>query len=221
VYSGHIGHLGPFMFLKQVYSKGIDLVNAVEVAVYACIREKICNFKAKPDGNNIFGSAGKPITFLKDTNNKVLNPAQKPFRVIKQLFGAYTSPGDVVLDVFAGTGQVALTAVELGLGSVFIKKDPIQVGFLKEFLQKEASDRIDTFTSYNECNKCTLARSLGLKKTARSAKVVANVSMVSVPFPVPQMEPISAVKSAKIVLCLDWDSAYYIIFLQQASLAWS
>ena len=155
MYSGCIGHFGPLMFLKQVYPKGIDLVNAVEVAVYACIREKICNFKAKPDGNNIFGSAGERITFLKDTNNKVMNPAQKPFRAIKQLLGAYTSPSDVVLDVFAGTRQVAHVAVELGLGSVSIEKDPIQVGFLKEFLQKEASDRIDTFASYNECNKCS------------------------------------------------------------------
>ena len=93
MYGGHIGHFGPLMFLKQVYLKGIDLVNAVEVAVYARIREKICNFKAKPDDNNIFGSAGEPITFLKDTNNKVLNPAQKPFRAIKQLLSAYTSPG--------------------------------------------------------------------------------------------------------------------------------
>ena len=61
----------------------------------------------------------------------------------------------LALNVFAGTRQVARAAVELGLGSVSIKKDPIQVGFLKEFLQKEASDRIDTSASYNKCNKCS------------------------------------------------------------------
>ena len=144
------------------------MVNAVEVAIYTHIREKIYNFKAKPDGNNIFGSAGEPITFLKDTNNKVLNPAQKPFRVIKQLLSAYTSLGDVVFDVFAGTEQVACAAVGLGLGSVSIKKDPIQVEFLKEFLQKEASDRIDTFASYNECNKCS--KVIGAEKDSKVCK---------------------------------------------------
>jgi len=47
----------------------------MEVTVYAWIREKIYNFKAKPTGNNIFSFTFKQITFLKNTNNKVLNPA--------------------------------------------------------------------------------------------------------------------------------------------------
>jgi hypothetical protein len=42
----------------------------------------MANFLAKPDGNNVFGSVKEGITFLKDWNNQVLNPAQKPYKAI-------------------------------------------------------------------------------------------------------------------------------------------
>lgn len=61
-----ISHFKPLVFLKYVFSKEINLVNTVEVTVYTWIKEKICNFKAKPDGNNIFSFANELITFLKD-----------------------------------------------------------------------------------------------------------------------------------------------------------
>lgn len=37
--------------------------------------------------------------------------------------------------------------MDLSLSSVFIKKNPIQVGFLKEFLQKEVFNKIKTFNN--------------------------------------------------------------------------
>ena len=45
--------------------------------------------------------------------------------MIKQLFSAYTSLKDIVLNIFAETGQIACAVVDLGLSFVFIKKDPI------------------------------------------------------------------------------------------------
>jgi len=41
------------------------------------------------------------------------------------LLAAYTTLGDIVLNIFAGTGQVACIAVELELSSVSIKNDLI------------------------------------------------------------------------------------------------
>ena len=149
-----LSHVGCHVFLKQVYLKGPDLANAVEVAVYARIGDKLVNFEAKGDGNNVFGAVDKPIAFLKDLNNKTLNPAQKPFNAIKDLVATYTIPGEFVLDLFAGTGQVAHAAVELGIGSVSVEKDEIQCGFLKEFLQKASTSGIKFTATYRTCNNC-------------------------------------------------------------------
>lgn len=60
----------------------------------------------------------------------------------------------MVLDVFAGTGQVARAAVELGFGSVSVDKDPIQMGFLREFLQQASTKGIPSKAVYDTCNKC-------------------------------------------------------------------
>jgi hypothetical protein len=108
-----ICHRGPLVFLKQAYGRGQDLANTAEVALYVRIGTKMANFLAKPDRNNVFGSVKEGITFLKDWNNQVLNPAQKPYKAIKQLLAVYTTPGEMVLDIFAGTGQVARAAVKI------------------------------------------------------------------------------------------------------------
>ena len=121
-----VNHIAPHVLLKKIFPCGQDLGNAVEVAVYARIGDNIqANLKAKPDGTNIFGSADEAISFLRDQNNKVLNPAQKPYEAIKTLVETYTLPGEYVLDLFAGTGQVTCAACELGFGSVSVEKDPI------------------------------------------------------------------------------------------------
>ena len=155
LFGPRVSHLGPLVLLKKVFSKGCDLVNAVEVAVCARIGDKPVNFKAKPDGCNIFGSQEQNIDFLKDMHNKVLNPAQKPFEAIKTVVETYCAPGEVVLDLFAGTGQVARAAVELGISSVSVDKDEIQIGFLREFLQKASTSDISSTAVYQYCNQCT------------------------------------------------------------------
>ncbi|MFO0359707.1 MAG: DNA methyltransferase [Flavobacteriales bacterium] len=154
LFGPRVSHLGPLVLLKKTFPRGPDLVNAVEVAVYARIGDKPLNIKAKADGNNVFGSTDEAITFLKDQNNKPLNPAQKPFQAISQLVETYTVPGEYVLDLFAGTGQVMRAAVELGIGSLSIEKDPLQIGHMKEFLQKASSSNRESLATYSTCNKC-------------------------------------------------------------------
>lgn len=154
VFGPRVSHIGPLILLKKVFAQGPDLVNAVEVAVHARIGDKPLNLKAKSDGNNIFGSTEEAITYLKDQNNKILNPAQKPFQAIHQLVETYAVPGEFVLDLFAGTGQVMKAAADLSIGSVSIEKDPLQIGYLKEHLQKATSSNRDSAATYSTCNKC-------------------------------------------------------------------
>ena len=125
------------------------------VAVYAHIGEKDCNLSAKAEVNNIFGSTSETITYIKDMNNKTLNSAQKLFGAIKELLQVYTLPGEMVLDLFAETDQVAKAAVELGISSLSVEKDPLQVGVLREFLQKAASSGVPRSAIYQACNRCS------------------------------------------------------------------
>ena len=154
MFGPRIGHIGCHVFHKKVFAQGPDLPNAVEVAVYARIGTKPVNFESKAEVNNIFGSTNESISFIKDIHNKTLNPAQKPFEAIKQLVQTYCVPGEFVLDLFAGTGQVARAAIELGIGSVSVEKDPTQVAYLKEFLEKAMTSGIVTTATYDKCNKC-------------------------------------------------------------------
>ncbi|MBE9117270.1 DNA methylase [Lusitaniella coriacea LEGE 07157] len=57
------------------------------------------------------------------TGNR-LHPTQKPVESLKAIIAAYSQPGDVVLDPFAGSGSTAVAARELGRLYIGIEKDP-------------------------------------------------------------------------------------------------
>jgi adenine-specific DNA-methyltransferase len=50
------------------------------------------------------------------------HPHQKPLVAIKPLIDAYSRPGDVVLDPFAGSGTTAIAARRLGRQFILIEK---------------------------------------------------------------------------------------------------
>ncbi|NER93520.1 MAG: DNA methylase [Symploca sp. SIO1B1] len=56
------------------------------------------------------------------TGNR-LHPTQKPVESLKTIIAAYSQPGDVVLDPFAGSGSTAVAARALGRFSIGIEKD--------------------------------------------------------------------------------------------------
>jgi len=65
------------------------------------------------------GSPAPPRFALRDVlrwrfTGNCLHPTQKPVMALRPLIGAYSSPGEVVLDPFAGSGTTALAAAELG-----------------------------------------------------------------------------------------------------------
>jgi len=57
------------------------------------------------------------------TGNR-LHPTQKPVGIFKPLLEAFTKPGDVVLDPFAGSGSSLLAAQEMGRRFIGIELDP-------------------------------------------------------------------------------------------------
>jgi site-specific DNA-methyltransferase (adenine-specific) len=59
----------------------------------------------------------------KYTGNR-LHPTQKPIEAIEPLIGAFSAPGDIVLDPFCGSGTVALAAKNANRRYIAIEKDP-------------------------------------------------------------------------------------------------
>ena len=153
-FTDRVKHYGPLILLKKVMPRGTDLGNAVEVALYARIGSASTNLAEKKDGNNVFGSLSEAVGFIKDHNGQVLNPAQKPIGGIEQLLKVYSVPGDTVMDLFAGTGQVARAASKLGRNSISVEKDALQVGFLLNALQLASTAGTPTVAEYGACPKC-------------------------------------------------------------------
>ena len=54
-----------------------------------------------------------------------LHPTQKSVASLTPLIEAYSEPGDVVLDPFAGSGTTAVAARQLGRQYIAIEKDPV------------------------------------------------------------------------------------------------
>jgi len=53
-----------------------------------------------------------------------LHPTQKPLEAIRPLIEAYSRPGDIVLDPFAGSGTTAAASRQLHRSFIGIELDP-------------------------------------------------------------------------------------------------
>ncbi len=74
------------------------------------------------------GEPPKPQRALKDvlpwkyTGNR-FHPTQKPIEAIRPLITAFSQPGDLILDPFAGSGTAAIAARQTGRRYILIEKD--------------------------------------------------------------------------------------------------
>lgn len=75
------------------------------------------------------GHPAKPASPLRDVlpwaySGNRHHPTEKPLGILRPLIESFTSPGELVLDPFAGSGSTLIAARELGRAAAGIEKDP-------------------------------------------------------------------------------------------------
>ena len=56
--------------------------------------------------------------------NRKIHPTEKPVALLRQLIETSTVQGEVVLDMFGGSGSTAEAAIQTGRNFILIEKDP-------------------------------------------------------------------------------------------------
>ena len=74
-----------------------------------------------------------------------LHPTQKPVTSLTPLIEAYSKPGDVVLDPFAGSGTTAVAARQLGRQYIAIEKDPVYFEAASRRLAEHGQNAYDKY----------------------------------------------------------------------------
>lgn len=69
------------------------------------------------------------------------HPTQKPEKLLAKLILASSSPGDVVLDPFAGSGSTAVTAKKLGRHYIGVEQNPQYCVWAELRLERAGTDR--------------------------------------------------------------------------------
>lgn len=75
------------------------------------------------------------------------HPTQKPLKLIRRMVSVSSKEGDLVLDLFAGTGTTSLACKQLNRNSIAIEKDEQYIQLIKERLSQET---LFTFVKKNE-----------------------------------------------------------------------
>ncbi len=69
------------------------------------------------------------------SKEKTEHPCQIPEEVIKRIILTTAKPGDIIIDVFAGSGTTSKVAKDLGFDSISYESDPIYVEIIKKRLK--------------------------------------------------------------------------------------
>ena len=78
-----------------------------------------------------------PSNLVKHADGKVLNPTQKPRKILRQLVRNHVKPGDNVLVVGAGAGGDVLGCLDSYVNVVAVEADTEQYMYLQATLEKE------------------------------------------------------------------------------------
>ena len=76
-----------------------------------------------------FPAVTRKLRFL-DGVKGIINPYQKPQRLINELLDLYTVRDDWVCDFFAGTGTTTVCALQKKRNCIAVEKDPLQAAFI-------------------------------------------------------------------------------------------
>ena len=88
--------------------------------------------------------------------NRKIHPTEKPVGLLRQLIETSTVPGEVVLDMFGGSGSTGEAAIQTGRNFVLIEKDPAYHAGIVERLSKVSNrnDCLHVFVDGKTCNLC-------------------------------------------------------------------
>jgi adenine-specific DNA-methyltransferase len=78
------------------------------------------------DLNNFWTADEIPATGIAREGGVALRRGKKPERLLERVVSAFSRPGELVLDFFAGSGTTGAVAARLGRGFVLVEADPAQ-----------------------------------------------------------------------------------------------
>ena len=67
---------------------------------------------------------GNVLAYDPVPGNRKIHPTEKPVGMLRQLIETSTVPGEVVLDMFGGSGSTGEAAIQTGRNFILIEKDP-------------------------------------------------------------------------------------------------
>ncbi|MCW5724872.1 MAG: site-specific DNA-methyltransferase [Maricaulaceae bacterium] len=124
--------------------KGTRFTNAHETLIWAAKTKdarptfNYAAMKALNDGVQMRSDWTLPICTgaerLKDAEGRKAHPTQKPEALLHRVLLSTTSPGDIVLDPFFGTGATGAAAKRLGRRYIGIERDPGYVRLARDRL---------------------------------------------------------------------------------------
>jgi site-specific DNA-methyltransferase (adenine-specific) len=77
------------------------------------------------DGAKVFPAGAKRAVWSSTTErNDREHPTQKPITLMLELIQDFTSPGDIILDPFSGSGTTGVACLRLGRRFIGIERDP-------------------------------------------------------------------------------------------------
>ncbi len=89
---------------------------------YECITTTWCGA-----GHARWNAGGKRGVYTHNVNNPErtgLHPTEKPRKLMAEIIGDFTNPGQLICDPFMGSGTTGVAAVQMGRRFVGIEKDP-------------------------------------------------------------------------------------------------
>ena len=74
-----------------------------------------------------------------NSKEKTGYPTQKPEGVLRRIVAASSSPGDVVMDFFAGSGTIGVVCLELGRRFILVDNNPQAIAVMQKRFSGETS----------------------------------------------------------------------------------
>ncbi len=70
---------------------------------------------------------------------KVGYPTQKPLGILRRIVAVHSAPGDLIVDLFAGSGTTGVAAAELGRDFLLVDRSRVAIGVMRRRLRRQGA----------------------------------------------------------------------------------